>query len=43
MHPTYDYVNIATGGGTNLNLLDPGDKSNYNANYSTVRRLPFAF
>jgi hypothetical protein len=43
MHPTYSYVNISGTGGTNLNLSDPGDKTDWQAMYSTARRLPFGF
>lgn len=43
MHPTYEYVNITGGLGTNLNLNDVGEKNQISQLWSTARRLPFAF
>ncbi|MDD5087410.1 MAG: C25 family cysteine peptidase [bacterium] len=43
LHPTYEYVNISSGLGTNLNLNDTGEKNNISQLWSTVRALPFAF
>jgi hypothetical protein len=42
-HPDYSYVDISSTGGTNLNLSDPGEKTNWQLNYSAVRALPFDF
>lgn len=48
MVPTFQYVNISTGGlGTNLNLADVGEHTTPHTTpstyWSTARRLPFAF
>jgi len=42
-HPTYNYADISTGGGTNLNLNDPGDKTTPTPIYSVAEALPFGF
>ncbi|MBU0507799.1 carboxypeptidase regulatory-like domain-containing protein [bacterium] len=43
MSPTYQYVNISGGLGTNLNLNDEGEKVTVGQIWSTARRLPFRF
>jgi hypothetical protein len=43
LHPTYNYVNISAGLGTNLNLNDTGEKTNTSQIWSTYRVLPFHF
>jgi hypothetical protein len=42
-HPTFQYLNISSGLGTNLNLNDPGEKSSVTVTYSTAFALPFGF
>lgn len=39
--PEFNYVNISSGLGIDLNLNDPGEKTNISSVYSTVRTLPF--
>lgn len=43
LHPTYEWVDISAGLGTNLGLSDPGEKTNINNIYSAARQLPFTF
>ncbi|MBL0062443.1 MAG: T9SS type A sorting domain-containing protein [bacterium] len=43
LHPTYDWVDISAGLGTNLNLSDPGEKTAITQIFGTARRLPFTF
>ncbi len=43
MAPTFSYVDISTGLGTNLNLNDTGEQTTINQPWSTARPLPFRF
>ncbi len=43
LHPDYNWVDISTGLGTNLNLNDPGEKTQISAIYAAARQLPFPF
>ncbi len=43
-HPTFEYLDLSTGGiGEDLNLNDPGEKTDHTVIYSVVRELPFQF
>ncbi len=41
--PTFAYVDISSGMGTNLNLNDTGEKTTISQIWSTARQLPFGF
>ncbi len=43
LHPTYEWLDISTGLGTNLNLADPGEKTQISQVFGTARALPFTF
>lgn len=41
LHPTFDYVNISAGLGTDLNIDDIGEKTTTGQLYAVARALPF--
>jgi hypothetical protein len=43
LHPTFNYVDISSGLGTDLNIDDPGEKILISQIYSVVLPLPFTF
>ncbi|MCB9358275.1 MAG: carboxypeptidase regulatory-like domain-containing protein, partial [Calditrichaeota bacterium] len=43
LHPTYNYVDISSGLGIDLNLDDPGEKTVITSVFCTARALPFTF
>lgn len=43
LHPTYNWVDISQGLGTNLNLADPGEKTQITQIFGVARPLPFPF
>ncbi len=43
LHPTFNYLDISSGLGTNLNLNDVGEKNDITQLTSTARALPFPF
>ncbi|MBI5060137.1 carboxypeptidase regulatory-like domain-containing protein [candidate division KSB1 bacterium] len=43
MHPTFNYVDISAGLGTNLNINDIGEKTQVSQVWSAARALPFEF
>ncbi len=43
MHPTYEYVDISAGLGTDLNINDIGVETSITQNFSVARQLPFTF
>jgi hypothetical protein len=43
LHPVFDYVNLSSGLGTDLNLNDIGEQTSIGQVWTAVRELPFPF